>query len=71
MRSTGTTGRSNASPSIRGFDKLAGGGLDGTVTVWDTTNGKLLRTFEWRRSTVRMAAQRSCERCLRPGRAHC
>lgn len=34
-----------------GLHKLAGGGLDGTVTVWDTANGSLLRTFERRRST--------------------
>jgi WD40 repeat protein len=34
-----------------GLHKLAGGGLDGAVTVWDTTNGRLLRTFERRRST--------------------
>ena len=34
-----------------GLHKLAGGGLDGTVTVWDTANGRLLRTFERRRST--------------------
>jgi class 3 adenylate cyclase/GTPase SAR1 family protein len=33
-----------------GLHKLAGGGLDGTVTVWDTANGRLLRTFERRRS---------------------
>ena len=33
-----------------GLQKLAGGGLDGTVTLWDTVGGKLLRTFEWRRS---------------------
>ncbi|HJU16469.1 MAG TPA: adenylate/guanylate cyclase domain-containing protein [Stellaceae bacterium] len=32
------------------LEKLAGGGLDGTVTLWDTIDGKLLRTFEWRRS---------------------
>jgi len=31
--------------------KLAGGGLDGTVTVWDTANGRVLRTFERRRGT--------------------
>jgi WD40 repeat protein len=28
-----------------GLQKLAGGGLDGTVTLWDTVGGKLLRTF--------------------------
>src|ERR1700732_1188840 len=33
-----------------GLGKLAGGSLDGTVSLWDTTEGKLLRTFEWRRS---------------------
>ena len=33
-----------------GLHKLAGGGVDGTVTVWDTANGRLLRTFERRRS---------------------
>ena len=33
-----------------GLQKLAGGGLDGTVTLWDTVDGKLLHTFEWRRS---------------------
>ncbi len=33
-----------------GLQRLAGGGLDGTVTLWDTVDGKLLRTFEWRRS---------------------
>src|SRR5215469_14251050 len=32
------------------LQKLAGGGLDGTVTLWDTADGKLLHTFEWRRS---------------------
>lgn len=32
------------------LQKLASGGLDGTVMLWDTTAGKLLRTFEWRRS---------------------
>jgi WD40 repeat protein/class 3 adenylate cyclase len=32
------------------LQKLAAGGLDGSVTLWDTGNGKLLRTFEWRRS---------------------
>jgi class 3 adenylate cyclase len=31
------------------LQKLAGGGLDGTVSLWDTVDGKLLRTFEWRR----------------------
>jgi len=31
------------------LQKLAGGGLDGTVTLWDTVEGRLLRTFEWRR----------------------
>src|SRR6266446_1966604 len=30
--------------------KLAGGALDGTVSLWDTTDGRLLRTFERRRS---------------------
>lgn len=34
-----------------GLHKLAGGGLNGTVTVWDTVTGRLLRTFERRRST--------------------
>jgi len=34
-------------PALR---QLAGGGLDGTVTLWDTIEGKLLRTFERRRS---------------------
>jgi class 3 adenylate cyclase len=33
-----------------GLGKLAGGCLDGTVSLWDTIEGKLLRTFEWRRS---------------------
>jgi WD40 repeat protein/class 3 adenylate cyclase len=33
-----------------GLQKLASGGLDGAVTLWDTVDGKLLRTFEWRRS---------------------
>src|SRR6516164_6983645 len=33
-----------------GLQKLAGGGLDGTITLWDTVEGKLLRTFEWRRT---------------------
>src|SRR5258706_847110 len=33
-----------------GLGKLAGGSLDGTISLWDTTEGKLLRTFEWRRS---------------------
>src|SRR6516165_4850818 len=32
------------------LQKLAGGGLDGTVTLWNTADGKLLRMFEWRRS---------------------
>ncbi|MBV8935652.1 MAG: hypothetical protein JO095_07595 [Alphaproteobacteria bacterium] len=32
------------------LQKLAGGGLDGTVTLWDTADGKLVHTFEWRRS---------------------
>jgi class 3 adenylate cyclase len=32
------------------LQKLAGGGLDGTVTLWDTADGKLLHRFEWRRS---------------------
>ena len=32
------------------LQKLAGGSLDGTVTLWDTTEGRVLRTFEWRRS---------------------
>jgi class 3 adenylate cyclase len=32
------------------LQKLAGGGLNGTVTLWDTVEGKVLRTFEWRRS---------------------
>jgi hypothetical protein len=32
------------------LQKLAGGGLDGNVTLWDTVDGKLIRTFEWRRS---------------------
>jgi class 3 adenylate cyclase len=31
------------------LQQLAGGGLDGTVTLWDTADGKRLRTFEWRR----------------------
>jgi class 3 adenylate cyclase/GTPase SAR1 family protein len=31
--------------------KLAGGGLDGTVALWDTVEGRLLRTLEWRRSS--------------------
>jgi hypothetical protein len=31
--------------------KLAGGGLDGTVAVWDTANGRVLRTFERSRGT--------------------
>lgn len=30
---------------------LAGGRLDGTVKLWDTADGRLLRTFEWRRGT--------------------
>jgi class 3 adenylate cyclase len=34
-----------------GLQKLAGGGLDGTVALWDAVAGKLLRTFQWRRST--------------------
>jgi WD40 repeat protein len=29
-----------------GLGKLAGGCLDGTVSLWDTIEGKLLRTFE-------------------------
>jgi class 3 adenylate cyclase len=33
-----------------GLEKLASGGADGTITLWDTVDGKLLRTFEWRRS---------------------
>ena len=33
-----------------GLRKLAGGGLDGTVTLWDTVDGKLLHTFQWLRS---------------------
>ena len=33
-----------------GLQKLAGGRFDGTLTLWDTVDGKLLRTFEWRRS---------------------
>src|SRR5215510_2810953 len=33
-----------------GLQKLAGGGLDGTITLWDTVEGTLLRTFERRRS---------------------
>ena len=33
-----------------GLQKLAGGSLNGTVTLWDTVDGKLLRTFEWRRN---------------------
>jgi WD40 repeat protein len=33
-----------------GLGKLAGGSLDGTVSLWDATEGKLLRTFEWRRN---------------------
>jgi len=32
------------------LQKLAGGGLDGTITLWDTVEGTLLRTFERRRS---------------------
>jgi hypothetical protein len=32
------------------LQKLASGGLDGTVTLWDTGAGKVLRTFGWRRS---------------------
>lgn len=31
--------------------KLAGGGLDGTVALWDAVDGKLLRTFQWLRGT--------------------
>ena len=34
-------------PTLR---QLAGGGLDGTVALWDTIEGKLVRTFERRRS---------------------
>ena len=34
-----------------GLQKLASGGLDGNVALWDTVDGKLLRTLEWRRST--------------------
>src|SRR5262249_3464687 len=33
-----------------GLNKLASGRLDGTVTLWDTADGRLLRTFERRRS---------------------
>jgi WD40 repeat protein/class 3 adenylate cyclase/GTPase SAR1 family protein len=34
-------------PELR---QLAGGGVDGTVMLWDAADGKLLRTFERRRS---------------------
>src|SRR5262249_12406856 len=34
-------------PTLR---QLAGGGRDGTVALWDTIEGKLVRTFERRRS---------------------
>jgi WD40 repeat protein len=34
----------------QGLRKLAGGNLDGTVTLWDTVDGKLLHTFQWLRS---------------------
>lgn len=33
-----------------GLQKIAGGGFDGNVSVWDTIDGKLVRTLEWRRS---------------------
>ena len=39
------------------LQKLAGGGLDGTVTLWDTADGKLLHRFEWRRSAFEWQRQ--------------
>ena len=33
-----------------GLNRLAGGSLDGTVSLWDTADGRLLHTFERRRS---------------------
>ena len=45
-----------------GLHKLAGGCLNGTVTVWDTATGRLLRTFERRRSTFEW--QRSEVACV-------
>src|SRR5205085_455450 len=50
-------------PRLPGLHNLAGGGRDGTVTVSDTANGRVVRTcrrrrsrFEWQRSEVATVA---------------
>jgi len=61
-------------PALR---RLAGGRLDGTVTLWDTAEGKLLQTFkhhrsafEWQRSEVGSVAFDSAGRVLAAGGAN-
>jgi class 3 adenylate cyclase/GTPase SAR1 family protein len=57
-----------------GLQKLASGGLDGTVTIWDTSDGKLLQTlerqrgaFEWQRAQVASVAFDRAGRMLATG----
>jgi len=57
-----------------GLQKLASGGLDGTVTIWDTSDGKLLQTlerqrgaFEWQRAQVASVAFDGAGRMLATG----
>src|SRR5260370_20462618 len=50
-----------------GLGKLAGGSLDGTVSLWDTTEGKLLRTFEWRRQPFEWQRRECASVAIDPG----